>query len=105
MAHRPESEQQRLLAQPLEALTPFSPCDPEALTGILTGIRSRGWELGINDVVEGLTSLGVPVHDRTGAVIGAVSISGLHAHIVDGDRPRHLAILQRKMQELANAVG
>ena len=55
--------------------------------------------------MEGLTSLGVPVRDRAGAVIGAVSISGLHAHIVDGNRPRHLAILQRKMQELANAVG
>ncbi len=105
MAHRPEGEQRRLLARPLEAMTPFSPCDPQALTAILAQIRSRGWELGVNDVVEGLTSLGVPVRDRTGAVIGAVSISGLHAHIIEGDRPRHLAILQRKMQELANAVG
>jgi DNA-binding IclR family transcriptional regulator len=105
MAHRPESERRRLLARPLETLTPFSPCDPQTLAAILAQIRSRGWELGVNDVVEGLTSLGVPVRDRAGAVIGAVSISGLHAHIVEGNRPRHLAILQRKMQELANAVG
>ena len=86
-------------------MTPSSPCDAQPLAAILAQIRSRGWELGVDDVVEGLTSLGVPVHDRNGAVIGAVSISGLHAHIVEGDRPRHLAILQRKMQELANAVG
>jgi DNA-binding IclR family transcriptional regulator len=104
MAHRPMAELKRLLARPLEALTPRSPCDPLALSEMLARIRARGWELAVDDVVEGLTSLGLPVHDRSGAVIGAVSISGLHAHMIEGDRPRHLAILQRKMQALERAI-
>jgi DNA-binding IclR family transcriptional regulator len=105
MAHRPEAELRRLLAAPLEALTPFSPCDPKALAEVLARIRARGWELAVDDVVEGLTSLGVPVRDRVGAVVGAVSISGLHAHMVEGGRPRHLAVLQHKMQALERAIG
>jgi DNA-binding IclR family transcriptional regulator len=105
MAHRPEAELRRLLARPLEALTSASPVEPGALAAILARIRERGWELAVDDVVEGISGLGVPVRDRSGEVIAAISISGLHAHILENGKPRHLAILQAKAQELERAIG
>ncbi len=105
MAHRPEPELRRLLARPLEALTPFSPTEPASLAKALARIRDRGWELAVDDVVEGISGVGVPVRDRSGAVIAAISISGLHRHILDKDRPRHLAVLREKAQELERSLG
>jgi DNA-binding IclR family transcriptional regulator len=105
MAWRPEAELRRLLARPLEALTPFSPREPGLLAEILARIRERGWELAIDDVVEGISGLGVPVRDGGGRVIAAVSISGLHRRIHDNERPRHLEIVQAKVRELERAVG
>jgi DNA-binding IclR family transcriptional regulator len=100
MAYRPAAELARILARPLEALTPFTPADAADLSATLARIRQRGWELGVNDVVEGISSVGLPVHDRSGTVIAAISISGLHVHILADDRPRHLSILQSKVREL-----
>ena len=101
-AQRPLAQ---LLAGPLEALTPFTPADAAGLAAALARIRERGWELGINDVVEGLCSVGIPVRDRGGTVIAAISISGLPAHILADDKPRHLAILQRRARELELRLG
>jgi len=105
LAHLPQAELSRQLAAPLAALTPFSPCDPIALAKMLARIRKRGWEVAADDIVEGIASLGLPVHDRSGAVTAAVSISGLTTQILDRNRPRHLAILQRKVRDLENALG
>ena len=100
MAHRPAEALARVLARPLEAMTPYTPAEPLVLAAALARIRERGWELGVNDVVEGISSVGIPVRDRGGTVIAAISISGLHVHILAGDQPRHLATLQRRVHEL-----
>ena len=105
MAFRPAAELTGLLARPLEALTPFTPADPAALAAALERVRLRGWELGVNDVVEGISSVGIPVRDRSATVIAAISISGLHVHILADDQPRHLAILQRRVAELERRLG
>ena len=105
MAFRPAAELAGLLARPLEALTPFTPADPAALAAALERVRLRGWELGVNDVVEGISSVAIPVRDRGGAVIAAISISGLHVHILADDQPRHLAILRRRVEELEGRLG
>ncbi len=105
LAHLPEPALRRQLSAPLDALTPFSPRDPRALVKSLARIRRRGWELATDDVVEGIASIGVPVRDRSGAVIAAVSISGLQAHILDRKRPRHLAIVQQGARDLERVIG
>jgi DNA-binding IclR family transcriptional regulator len=100
LAFRPATEIAAELARPLPALTPRTPTDPAVLARALEAIRTRGWEIGVDDVVEGIGSLGLPVRDPEGRVIAAVSISGLRPHIVAGRRPRHLEILQAKVAEL-----
>ena len=105
MAHLPKAALRRNLAAPLQALTAFSPREPEALAKILARIRKRGWELAADDVVEGIASVGVPVRDRTRRVVAALSISGLRAHIVNRNRPRHLAILRERVRDLERAIG
>jgi DNA-binding IclR family transcriptional regulator len=100
LAFRPAEEIAAALARPLPALTPKSPTDPATLAATLETIRSRGWEVAIDDIIEGIGSLGLPVRDRAGRVIAAISISGLRPHILSGARPRHLEVLRAKVAEL-----
>ena len=76
--------------------------DYDSATGVFSNWAAFSYPNGTNFVThfEGISSVGLPVHDRSGTVIAAISISGLHVHILADDRPRHLAILQRKVREL-----
>ena len=49
-----------------------------ALARVLDGVRERGHALVDEELEEGLRSIAVPVHDRTGRVVAALNVA-LHA--------------------------
>jgi DNA-binding IclR family transcriptional regulator len=100
LANLPAAERTRLLAGKLEALTEMTPTDPAELHKRLTMIRERGWDIGINEIVEGIASVAVPVRGHDGTVIATISIAGLNAHMVEGGQSRHLGELQAGVRKL-----
>ncbi|MFF4502688.1 IclR family transcriptional regulator C-terminal domain-containing protein [Streptomyces sp. NPDC001401] len=68
----------RRLPLPLQPLTPHTLTDPEALTRLLTEIRSQGHALVDEELEEGLRSIAVPVRDRTGRAVAALNVA-MHA--------------------------
>ncbi|HEX4764830.1 MAG TPA: IclR family transcriptional regulator [Lichenihabitans sp.] len=100
LANLPAIERARLLSGKLEALTSRTPTDPVDLDRRLQAIRERGWDFGINEIIEGIASVAVPLHGRTGAVVATISISGLNAHMIEDGQPRHLPILQAMTSKL-----
>lgn len=105
LAFLPERESEALLARPLPSLTPASKTDPDALRAILKRIRRRGFELAADDVALGLAALGVPVRDRGGAVVAALSLGGLTPHIAPHGKPRFLAETLDAAAEIAARLG
>ena len=83
LAYQPREEIDRVLASPLAALTPASIRDRRKLRARLKEIRDRGYEFAVDDVVEGLSALAVPVVDERGGIICALSIAGLTPHMLD----------------------
>lgn len=75
LAARPELED--ALPYPLQRKTPTTLCTMDALTADLAATRSRGYALDIGEDNELLRCIAVPVRDRTGGAIGAVSCSML----------------------------
>jgi DNA-binding IclR family transcriptional regulator len=70
-------EQQRtVLEQPLRQLTPHTITDRAALEAEITRIRQRGYSLDYDEVVVGVRCVGMPILDRSGQPVGAISISG-----------------------------
>lgn len=61
----------------LEALTPRTVTGPTALGEILERVRDDGYALVDDELEEGLRSISVPVRDRQGAVVAAVTV---HMH-------------------------
>ena len=71
----------------------------------LRRIRKRGWELSADDVAEGLAALGLPVRDRTGAVVAALSLGGLTPHLAHRGQPRFLRDALAATEEIAARLG
>ncbi|WP_245646131.1 IclR family transcriptional regulator [Nocardiopsis trehalosi] len=76
MAHMRDAERRRLLAGPLERLTPATVTDPDALAAALAGVRERGYATAVEELEVGLNAVAAPIRGITGEVIAAVSASG-----------------------------
>jgi IclR family acetate operon transcriptional repressor len=71
-----EAEQIRIFMAPLVPLTPHTITDHAVLRREIGIIRGRGYSLDNDEVVVGVHCVGMPILDRNGHPVGAVSISG-----------------------------
>jgi IclR family transcriptional regulator, pca regulon regulatory protein len=79
LAGLPEPElTARLRHADLAPLTRHTLTDPAELTAVLARAAREGYALVDEELEEGLRSLAVPVHDRTGRTVAAVNVS-MHA--------------------------
>lgn len=91
------------------------PPDPERFTihtlsgpdlpAALEQVRARGWGATVEEYEIGLNALAVPVHDRTGAVIAALSVSGPAYRL---DEQRREALVEPMLKggaELSRRMG
>ena len=69
-------QQQSIYQQPLRQLTPYTIVDPVELAAEVDRIRRRGYSLDYDEVVVGVRCVAMPILDRAGRAVGAISISG-----------------------------
>jgi DNA-binding IclR family transcriptional regulator len=93
LAYVSTEERERGLAKELPKRTPISETSHAKLRRSAKIIREKAWELAVDDFHIGLAALGVPVFDRGGNFVAALSITGLTADIVIDGSPRHLDVL------------
>ena len=76
LAFLSESDQQKVLAAPMPALTPMTITEPAVLQAELRQIRTRGYAIDDQEVVMGVYCVAVPILDAKGRPAGAISITG-----------------------------
>ncbi|HHY49543.1 MAG TPA: IclR family transcriptional regulator, partial [Alphaproteobacteria bacterium] len=76
LAYLGEAEQERVIAGELTPYTPKTITDPRALRAELARIRQRGYAIDNQEVVLGVFCVAVPILDRLGHPVGALSITG-----------------------------
>ncbi|MFD7688577.1 IclR family transcriptional regulator [Streptomyces sp. NPDC051740] len=74
LAHGPEELRERVLAGPLEAVSPETVTDPALLRRVLAGIRRDGVVVAPGTVEAVSTGVAVPVREGRGQVIAALSV-------------------------------
>ncbi|MGY5135394.1 IclR family transcriptional regulator domain-containing protein [Streptomyces nigrescens] len=107
LAGLPPAERSARLARTRpEPLTRHTVTDPERLLALLEEVRSAGHSLVDEELEEGLRSLAVPVHDRTGRVVAAVNVS-THAARCTPDEAREalLPALRTAAAEIEADLG
>lgn len=93
LAFQGDEEIEKVLATPPVAMTAKSTVDAGELRRQLALVRKRGWSLAVDDVALGLAALAAPVFDKQGALICAISVSGLTPELVSRGKPRHVDAL------------
>jgi DNA-binding IclR family transcriptional regulator len=76
LAYLSETDQDRVLAEPMTAFTPTTFTDPKALRIELGNIRKRGYSIDNQEIVMGVFCVAVPILDRLGRPVGAISVTG-----------------------------
>nr|WP_290669074.1 IclR family transcriptional regulator [Ardenticatena sp.] len=76
LAFLPSEELDQLLDQQMEPLTPNTITNPTTLRRELHRIRQQGYATAFEEFEEGLHAISAPIHDHTGRVIAAISVSG-----------------------------
>ncbi|WP_394427604.1 IclR family transcriptional regulator [Streptomyces sp. SGAir0957] len=74
LAHGPEDLRERILAGPLEAVSPETVTDPGRLRRLLAGIHRDGFVVAPGTVESVSTGVAVPVREGRGEVIAALSV-------------------------------
>jgi len=89
----------------LGAYTPNTITDPEVFAAELAHIRERGYSIENEEGELGVRCVGAPIFDRTGAVIAAVSVTGLVSHIPEDDFARLGAVVRETGEAISAAMG
>jgi IclR family acetate operon transcriptional repressor len=91
----------RLLGQPLAALTAKTVTDPAQLRDMIREIREKGFSQLDSTFDEEVASLGAPLFGPSGQVLGAISV----AVPVGRFTPARLREIAPKLQEAARAAS
>lgn len=102
LAHLDEAAREDWLAHPQPRGTPQTQTDPEALRRAVVRIRKQGYEVILNDYFIGLGGLGVPVFDRRGGFVGAISVTSGASEFQDSQRLKQTLCATR---QAATAIG
>lgn len=76
LAFMPEETVDRVLSEPIVGMTPSSITDPGRLRAELKRVRQRGYAIDDQEIVTGVYCVSVPILDRNGRPVGAISITG-----------------------------
>ncbi|RJE85813.1 IclR family transcriptional regulator [Paracoccus onubensis] len=102
LAHLDDTARAAWLARTQHRFTRFTQTDPTDLLRAVARIRAEGHELILNDYYVGMGGLGVPVLDRSGAFVGAISVTSGTGEFQD---PGRMQRVLAAAQETASAIG
>jgi len=105
LAFLSRSEQETVYAQPLHPLTPHTIVDPRQLEDEIGRIRQRGYSLDYDEVVVGVRCIAMPILDRGGRVVGAISISGTSPKTPGPDLDRMVGLLTEACGHVSRRLG
>jgi DNA-binding IclR family transcriptional regulator len=100
LAHLPPEEQDVWLARPLQKFTGRSITDPKRLRAELARIKRLGWAQDRGENAPSIHAYAAPVTDRTGRVVGALSIPFLF-----GTEPSRMEELRIAVMDTARAIS
>jgi IclR family transcriptional regulator, KDG regulon repressor len=78
---------------------------PRVLERELAACAEQGWAVDHQEFMVGVRSIAVPVHDRAGAAVAAIAISGSARRITPASVPTMASHLQRVAADVSRRLG
>lgn len=106
LAALPERELDAYLqGAPFPALTLATLTTAEQLRADVLQTREQGYVLSMEDVTMGVSALGAPVFDATGATIAAISVAGLKHEFVGPARTKAAGLVTAAARSISSSLG
>jgi DNA-binding IclR family transcriptional regulator len=97
LSFMPQDELPEVLGRIEPHLATYGGLTRQVLLDLMEAARARGYASITNYAVAGVTSIGVPIRDRGGTVVGAISVSAMTARM----QPREDFVVQTLQREIA----
>ncbi|MBV7455499.1 IclR family transcriptional regulator [Acidovorax sp. sif1233] len=97
LSFMPQDELPEVLGRIEPHLATYGGLTRQILLDLMETARARGYASITNYAVAGVTSIGVPIRDRGGMVVGAISVSAMTARM----QPREDFVVQTLQREIA----
>jgi len=106
LAFLPEEEQEELLKTiPFTRFTNRTITDPDTLKKELQKIREKGYVHSIGERVGDVASIGAPVRDSCGNVIGGIVVGGLATHFTSEKLKKWIPALINATKAVSSKLG
>jgi DNA-binding IclR family transcriptional regulator len=106
LAYQPREYWDRYLEEvPLVAMTPRSPTSKAGILALLEEILHNGYAVSDEDVTLGISSVGAPIFDHTGAVHAALSVGGLRSAVLGDGGERAVRLVTEGAAEVSRKMG
>jgi len=101
----PEHQAKRLAELKLVPFTPHTIKDGKALKVELEAVKLGGMAVDAEEHEQGITCLAAPIHDSTGAVVAAMSVSWPVFRFVQGNARDYRQKIQSAAEEISGILG
>lgn len=101
----PEEVERRFAGVEMIKYTPSTVADMTGLQRELEAIRERGYGIDTSEYSIGVYCVAVPVHDRTGRVVAAISTSAPDARIDEDLKHRMVTTLRKNAERIEQILG
>lgn len=105
LAFEPEAVVEQVFAAGLRPLTPHTITRPEALRQCLREIRERGYVVSVEEAELGVASVGAPIRDHSGQVIGAISVAGPVQRLNPQSIPHVVRLVRERADLISTRMG
>ena len=106
LAYEPRDYWEKYLSdEPLVAMTPRSPTSRAGIIALLEEIIHAGFALSDEDVTLGISSVGAPIFDHTGAVHAALSVGGLRSAVLGDGGERAVRLVTQGAAQISRMMG
>jgi DNA-binding IclR family transcriptional regulator len=105
LAFLPPAELEQTLPGELVSFTPYTITDRDRLVQALARVRQQGYAEAREELEEGLNALAAPIHDLTGRVVAAATVSGPAYRLTPEQLPRLAARLREVTQQISGWLG
>jgi DNA-binding IclR family transcriptional regulator len=105
LAFQPEAEREEIIRFNVPRLHSYGVFDEVYLRTEIERVRAQGYAGRNSGLIDGMAGVAVPILDRSGHAVGALSVGTLSARLGEDRLPMVVELLRRQAQALAQQIN
>jgi DNA-binding IclR family transcriptional regulator len=101
----PDAEARTLISENAARFGPYTDLDGEGLNALVKQGRSKGYVVNVGHVTAEVTALGMPIRNRFGAPIGAISVAAIRSRMTAEQIATCVQLMSEQIRLLENIIS